>query len=193
MAQPSPLEAQLRECFGRVAYSHKTHEKCADICHVRLGRLKIAQIALSAIVTGGILTAIFGSGGIEVVSQVISALLSTLLLILNAYTKDVDPGRQSEKHKESAAALWAIRESYLSLLTDLRHGGVTDDAIRVRRDELQAALVQIYQTAPRTTSQAYRSAQVGLQLNEELTFSDSELDQLLPPALRITPSTGSST
>ena len=29
------LEGQLRECFGRVVYSHKTHEKCADrtSCH----------------------------------------------------------------------------------------------------------------------------------------------------------------
>ena len=25
------LEGQMRECFGRVVYSHKTHEKCADI------------------------------------------------------------------------------------------------------------------------------------------------------------------
>jgi hypothetical protein len=24
------LEAQIRECFGRVVYSTKTHEKCAD-------------------------------------------------------------------------------------------------------------------------------------------------------------------
>jgi hypothetical protein len=49
-----PLEAQLRECFGRVAYSHKAHEKCADSCHVKLSRLKIAQIALSAVRTGGL-------------------------------------------------------------------------------------------------------------------------------------------
>ncbi|MEH0992030.1 hypothetical protein V7J87_28835, partial [Klebsiella pneumoniae] len=25
------LEGQIRECYGRVVYSHKTHEKCADI------------------------------------------------------------------------------------------------------------------------------------------------------------------
>lgn len=25
------LEGQLRECYGRVVYTHKTHEKCADI------------------------------------------------------------------------------------------------------------------------------------------------------------------
>lgn len=30
------LEGQLRESFGRVVYSHKTHEKCADILLERL-------------------------------------------------------------------------------------------------------------------------------------------------------------
>ena len=187
MAQLSPLEAQVRECFARVAYSHKTHEKCADICHVRLGRLKFWQIVLSAVVTGGILTALFGAEGLKLVSQIISALMSTALLVLNAYAKDVDPGQQSERHKETAAALWNIRESYLSLLTDLRQGGVPDEALRERRDALQAALARIYQTAPRTNAVAYASAQAGLQRNEELTFSEAEIDQLLPPALRSAP------
>src|SRR5690606_35598909 len=43
------LEAQMRECFGRVVYSTKTHEKCADLCMGRLQWVKIAQIVLSAI------------------------------------------------------------------------------------------------------------------------------------------------
>lgn len=73
---------------------------------------------------------------------------------------------------------------YLSLLTDLRQGGVADELLRERRDELQATLARIYQTAPRTTSRAYASAQAGLQQNEELTFSEAEIDQLLPSALR---------
>jgi hypothetical protein len=186
MAQLSPLESQLRECFGRVAYSHKTHEKCADICHARLSRLKVTQIWLSAFVTGGILTALFAPDQLQVVSNVTSAVLSTALLILNAYAKDIDPGQLSEKHKETAAALWNVRESYLSLLADLRQGSLDENVIRTRRDELQASLAQIYRTAPRTTASAYRSAQLGLQQNEELTFTDKELDELLPPALRIT-------
>ena len=34
----SILEGQLRECYGRTVYSHKTHEKCADILLARLAR-----------------------------------------------------------------------------------------------------------------------------------------------------------
>ena len=48
------LEGQLRECFGRVVYSHKTHEKCADILLKRLSRmLKLWQIGVVCAMTAG--------------------------------------------------------------------------------------------------------------------------------------------
>ena len=56
------LEGQLRECYGRVVYSHKTHEKCADILLERQGKIKLAQIIISAIVTGGIVLTFFEEG-----------------------------------------------------------------------------------------------------------------------------------
>jgi hypothetical protein len=144
------------------------------------------QIALSAMTTGGVVTALLSSHEIELAAKIVSALLSTALLVVNAYAKDIDPGQQSEKHKETASALWDVRESYLALIADLRQGSLDTEAVREKRDELQAALARIYRSAPRTTAKAYRSAQVGLQQNEELTFSDAELDGMLPPALRKT-------
>ncbi len=83
------LEGQLRECFGRVVYSHKTHEKCADILLSRLGKIKIWQIILSAITTGGFIAAVFDTGKVGVVAGII---VSTGLLVLNAYTKNYDLG-----------------------------------------------------------------------------------------------------
>ena len=180
-----PLQAQIRDCFGRVAYSHKAHEKCADIYQRRLARVKFWQITLSALTTGGLLAVLFGPASGQTLAAIASALLSTSLLILNAYTKDVDPGRLSERHRETAAALWDVRESYLSLLTDLRSGDITVDAARERRDAIQATLADAYRSAPRTTDRAYQLAQDGLQQREELTFTDAEIDRLLPPSLRL--------
>jgi len=79
------LEGQLRECFGRVVYSHKTHEKCADILLSRLARIKLWQIILSAITTGGFVAAVFGAGNVGAAAGII---VSTALLVRNAYTKD---------------------------------------------------------------------------------------------------------
>lgn len=180
----SELESQLRECFGRVVYSHKTHEKCADRLQARLSLIKIAQIILSALTTGGLLTVIFGDPYVSKAAALVSALLSTVLLGLNAYTKDFDPGQVAQGHKSIADRLWVVRERYLSLLTDIRAGLIQDNEVRHIRDELQSETASIYEGAPRTFEAGYLDAQKALKVKEDLTFSDEEIDQFLPDALK---------
>jgi len=179
--QVRALEAQIRECYGRVAYSHKVHEKCADIYQGRLRLLKLTQIILSAVTTGGLIVTLFGENKL---SAVLAAISSTALLALNIYTKEHNLGELAQKHTSVAGNLWDVRESYLSLLTDLAGENVDTDKIRERRDELQETLKNIYEAAPRTIPKAYSAAQAALQVNEELTFSDEEIDSLLPAYLR---------
>ncbi len=45
-------------------------------------------------------------------------------------------------------------------------------------------LSKTYKGSPRTYSKAYSVAQKALQINEELTFSDEEIDNFLPTPLR---------
>jgi len=181
------VEGQLRECYGRVVYSHKTHEKCADILLFRLSRIKLWQIILSSITTAGFIAAIFGAGA---VGAVIGVLVSTTLLVLNAYTKNYDLGELAQKHRQAAADLWLIREKYLALITDLRVGKESLEKITARRDELLEDLHGVYSGAPSTTYQAYRKAQEALQQYEEMTFADAEIDALLPRELRKTAGEG---
>lgn len=190
MAQNSPhsfLEEQLRECFGRVAWSHKTHEKCSDLLNSRLNRIKLWQIILSAITTTGIIASVFG-GAKEI--GIISALLSFVLTVLNTYVKQYDLGGLAQKHAGAAVDLWNMRESYLSLLTDIRSDCIGNDEIRMRRDELQGKLLEIYSGSPRTIAKAYKEATNALKKLEELTFSDEEIDNMLPKALRKTKTNG---
>src|SRR5438034_11793227 len=81
------LEGQLRECYGRVVYSHKTHEKCADILLRRQSRIRILQIVLSAVTTAGFVGAVFAAGRI---SALVGLIVSTVVLALNSYTKGYD-------------------------------------------------------------------------------------------------------
>jgi hypothetical protein len=131
-----------------------------------------------------LVTVLLGDPGVSQVAAVAATLMSTALLVVNAYMKDVDPGRQAELHKKTASALWNIRESYLSLLTDLRDRGTDCSVVRRKRDELQSTLSTIYASAPRTTSRAYGQARSGLKESEELTFCDEEIDKYLPEVLR---------
>ena len=180
----SPLESQIRELFGRVAYSHKTHEKAADLLQARLHRLKTAEIVLSAITTTGLLATIFAQHDAARYTAIIAALFSTAVLALTTYTKDFDLGSKSQAHTETATRLWDIRESYLSLLGDLRSGALDEATARERRDQLQGSLGIVYRSAQRTSQKAYTEAQKALQVREDLTFSDAEIDSLLPSALR---------
>jgi hypothetical protein len=118
------------------------------------------------------------------VSTVVAAFASTALLAINLYMKERDLGQLAQKHASTACDLWDARESYLSLLADLASGYVSPPAVRQKRDELQQRLRNIYQAAPRTVPKAYAAAQTALQLKEELTFSDEEIDMMLPEPLR---------
>lgn len=180
---PNVLEEQLRECFARVAWTHKTHEKCSDLLNTRLNRIKLWQIILSAITTTGIIAAVFGESK-EL--GILSAVLSFVLTVLNTYVKQYDLGGLAQKHADAAVDLWNMRESYLSLLTDIRSSCIENDEIRKQRDELQAKLLEIYGGSPRTIAKAYREATKSLKKFEELTFSDAEIDTILPKALRKT-------
>lgn len=180
------LEGQLRECYGRVVYTHKTHEKCADILLERLRRIKMWQIILSALTTGGFLAAVFGAGKIGALAGII---VSTILLVLNAYTKNYDLGELAQKHKQAANDLWIIREKYLSLLVDLGMREKPIEALQAHRDELVEALHSVYGGAPSTTGDAYRKAQDALKRREDMTFSDAEIDAFLPNELKRTSNT----
>lgn len=175
------LEAQLRQCFGRVVYSHKTHEKCADILLSRLAKIKLWQIILSAIATAGFIGAVFGAGKI---GALVGILVSTSLLVLTAYTKNYDLGELAQKHKQAANNLWLVREKYLSLITDLVMGEKPIESLQSERDELVEELHSVYSGAPSTTFQAYRKAQDALKKYEDMTFSDLEIDAFLPRELK---------
>lgn len=186
MAQPTPktdetLEGQIRECFARVVYSHKTHEKQADICAGTLTHYKLAQIALAAVTTSGTLATLFTD---QFWLKLVTALVSLVSLFVSGYMKGFDPGAAAQKHRDTGADLWAIRESYLSLLTDLSIGAVSENTARDRRDALQNALAAIYKSAPGSTPKAYGKAQEGLQKLEDYTFNPGEIDKFLPPALK---------
>lgn len=177
----SILEGQLRDCYGRVVYSHKTHEKCADMLLSRLTRIKIWQITLSAITTAGFVGAVFGA---DKVGAALGMIVSTALLALNSYTKNYDLGELAQKHKQAANDLWIIREKYLSLLVDLAMREKPVEVLQNQRDELVEQLHTVYSGAPSTTFQAYKKAQEALKKLEDMTFTDAEIDAFLPKELR---------
>ncbi|MFK4534231.1 hypothetical protein ABIA00_002414 [Bradyrhizobium ottawaense] len=178
------LESQIRELYGRCAYTHKTHEKMAERASTHLWRVKWAQIILSALTTGGAIGVLFDKN--SMVYPLATAGLSISMLILNSYVKDIDPGQDAQIHRDASSDIWNVREFYLSLLTDIRDQSFSLNELRNRRDELQGQLHAIYKTAPHTDGKAYGAAQDALKKKEDLTFTDAEIDAFLPGPLKRT-------
>lgn len=175
------LEAQLRENYGKIVYSHKTQEKCADILTVRNNWIKNLQIILSALITTGLLVRVFKG---QEWALIVSIILSAIQFGFTSFLKEYNLGETIQKHSTAALELFDIREKYLSLLTDLKANLLTPDLIIERRNELHEDLSKTYKGSPRTFSKAYKEAQNALQLNDELTFTDEEIDKFLPNVLR---------
>lgn len=186
MAPTSPaspttaLEGQLREMYGRAAYTHKTHQKMADCYVARYKSIKLIEIVLSAATTTSLLVALFGNSD---AATVVGAVLSAILAGCALYFKEASLGEQAQLHTEVGAKLWGVREALLSLLVDLQDGRAVEE-VRQERDHLNAVLEDIYKAAPRTNAKSYAAAQKALKESEELFFSDEELNKMLPKQLR---------
>lgn len=179
------LLAQVREAFGRVVYSHKTHEKQADICFRRHRLQQAALVVLTAISSGTFLAAVVGALGNSVLTNLATSFIALLVTAISLATKTFNFSEEAESHRDIASRLWHVRESYLSLISDLMSSATSDSEARARREELQEAARDAYADAPRTSGKAFSKAQKGLKENEEMTFTPREIDLFLPAALRL--------
>jgi hypothetical protein len=173
----------IRESFGRVVYSHKTHEKAREIQARRSAIVKWINIVLTTVTSVSIISVLItNERGLEIVS----AILSALSLAFAISQLSFDPAKQAEQHRSAARALWYIREQYVSLLADLAgpQQSISAEEVQLRRDRLLLDLKAVYDSAPDTTSSAYAAAQKALKVNEEMTFSQSEIEHFLPTAMR---------
>ena len=178
-SQGYKLESQIREAYGRVTYSQTCHDKFINRI-VRLDdRIKLWQIILSGITTSGFVVAIFSDDN---VASILGALVSLALLILNTYIKNFNLSGIAQEHIKASDLLWKIREEYVSLLTDFEM--LDESEIRNKRDELQERTAEVYSNSPRTDSKSYQAAQKALKTEEEQTFSEEEIDIMLPNSIR---------
>jgi hypothetical protein len=176
-----PLLDVVREEFGRVAYSHKTHFKMVDRLNSRILWEKRANAALLALTTGDTVGVLVSDAHW---AKVVAVVLSALALVVTVYGLSRNRDRSLEQHRRTALALWVLREDYIHLIGDLKAGAISDDDGRARRDALTKAAARIYASAPDTDAKAYQAAQKALKTDEELTFSQHEIDIMLPAALR---------
>lgn len=173
------LKSQIKEAYGKVLYTYTAHHKFAARLIKRKNTIKVVQIILTAVSTVGFLATIITN---QVLLSWLGGTTAALSLGLNLYTKDFNLQEDIQKHKDAADDLWDVRETYISLITDFDI--LNEDNIREQRDKLQDAVSKINRKYPGTDGRSYAEAQNALKNEEEQTFREGEVDELLPARLR---------
>ena len=163
----------IRESFGKVVYTHKTHEKAAEIESYHGVLVKWANIILTTLTSGTLISTIITN---QTNLTYISAGFSTLTLAFIVFQLSFNSQEKAEKHKQLARELWYIRERYVNFMADIINEKLSEGSIKTTRDQLIEELKLIYKFAPATNSKAYKKAQDASRTNEELTFNDEEID-----------------
>lgn len=186
VSTPTLLLAQVRELYGRAAYTHKTHEKQADICYRKHLWQRRWLVGLTAVSSTTFVTSLLGLASGEQWAPITTSFIALVVTSLNLGSKNFKHGEELQQHRDTAAKVWDVRESYLSLIVDLEGGACPIQEGLARRNELQEQYFAVLSDAPRTTPKAYAAAQDALKNREDLTFSEGEIDALLPATLRQT-------
>jgi hypothetical protein len=174
------LVDHIRLSFGSVVGAYRGHTAAA----LRLARWdwysKIATLALVGLATAAALLAVRYGGAFQMIAAVMIAIAFAMLAVHIAF----DPAPRLYGHRAHAARLWVICEQYRALLTEVHDELLDVPTITARRDALLQEFGALFAQSPPADQQTYAIAQKALSGAQLGGYSDQELDQFLPAALR---------
>lgn len=173
----------VRESFGRVAWTHKTHEKSVELEEEKIKCTRWWNILLTGLTFLSFTASIIFPDQKWLICA--TALLSAVTLCFTVYLLSFNPEKIAENHRYIAKELWLVREKYVNLIADIMSERINTQEIVQKRDQLVQDLAILYKFAPQTSSAAYNKASAALKNNEELTFSNEEINNFLPKDLHI--------
>lgn len=165
------LKNQIADAAGNVQYTYIAHWNIVNRLKGHYQVIKIIQIVLTALSTGGFLASILS--GIPQLSWG-GGLTSAVALALNLYTLNFNLPEKIKQHTDAANELWEVREKYKSLLVD--YETIDEADIRFRRDSLMMAVSRINKEYPGTDEKSFTKAQADIGNYE---FTDGEAARVL--------------
>ncbi len=174
-------ESQIRQLFGSVVWTHKIQEKEADRLRAKYKFIDTIKIILSALTSSGIFSTIFID---EFCLKIVTAVMSTITLFINIYCKTYDLKTEAKEHKESALALFTLREKIISTLSDIKCCNLTFDEVINIKNSLYNEYFDICKNTKDASPKAVKMASKALNKSKDNQYSDEEIDSFLPSALR---------
>jgi hypothetical protein len=169
-----------RELYGRVVYTHKTHEQEREIWAGKTCTLNRINVGLTALTT---VFAVVSATFKPTWALITTALFAGASVGFVVYQSSFDPATKENLHRTAAKELLWIREQLLLLIGDCHLPHVPITQLQHSLEMITRELTAVYKFAPNTSPQAYARAKKMLD-SGHFTFTDDEIDAFLPPALR---------
>jgi hypothetical protein len=174
-----PILASARDLFGRVVYTHETHERERIIWSKKVHTTNRLNITLAGVTT--------------VFAVVSAALPATWVLIVTALSAGVttafalwqassDAAVQESQQRVAAKELLWCRQQLMLLIADC-HIPLPVERLRTNLEIINREVHAVYKFAPNTSEEAFAQAEVAIKKGH-FSLSDDEIDALLPEALR---------
>ena len=168
------LLSRVEETLVSITWTHKIHEKQADICDLRAKRLSVASILITALTASGSL-GLFALD--DFVLKFLTALLAFASLCLNMLAMAFDFSGTSLNQRHAAKQFLALREDGKDLLSLLRGGCISLELARADYRTLREKYSLACSLAPQTNDAAVKKAEIALS-NGESTVTERERERL---------------
>lgn len=171
---------EVRQNFASVVWTHKIQEKQADIYARRYKRFETCNIIFAGVTSCGVI-AIFLCDGY--ITKVLTTLLSFGSFFLSAYLKGFDLKNLERQHRIAANKFIVVRNQLLHIIEEL-HSKVDLSQVKAEYKQILSDLNNLYLEAPSTTDSAVSKASKALDMKNEYTYTEEEIDHFLPKHLR---------
>jgi len=188
----SQLLANTRHYFAQTVFNTHCHYKAYDRLQKKKNCVSNFVAVISAVTLFLLILQIIGLEQkwqflLNILSFV-GLLLTGASLIFELFNKD-DYIQEMYYHRTYAEKYKSLRDEYMSLIEEIMSNAFSKEYLRSKKNTLQIRYSNIGETAPTTTYEDYKQAQIGLGLagrtDEEFTWSDEEIDKFLPKQLKI--------
>lgn len=178
----------LEERFVKISWTHKIHEKQADLYNSKLGRNKTFLAFTTSFTTTSAVASLFAKFELDWIIDIITAVFAVISTYLTLRYKDNVLEEKANANKQYAAKCLSLRNAYESLMADIKSECITDlGVITEKRNELEQRAIELSEceTQPTVTSKAVDMADKALKEKKETQTSDEEIQAIVPINLQI--------
>ena len=175
------LEDVARNLYINVFWTHKIHEKQAEIYDCFYGWLKGINIFFAALTSAGVIALIFED---PMGLKVASAACAFVTTALSAFLASFDFKAMATSNKTSAVKLVGLRNELLVILAKIQFQKQDIAVLMQEYESIQKRVHEVYELASKTTKHAVKKADFSINKNKDGIYTDAEIDALLPDSLK---------